>query len=91
MLKALQFGNVGKAKKRKPSESIVYEKGPYRRERNSLEGLHEEAEIQHKALRRGKNLAFSKDACLEMERVQSKVTLRKIGVGLKQRGGWAGC
>ena len=26
---------------------------------------HEEAEIQRKALRRGKNLAFSEDTCLE--------------------------
>ena len=33
----------------------------YRRERDSLEGPYEEAEIQRKALRRGKNLAFSED------------------------------
>ena len=32
-----------------------------------------------------KHLAFSKDTCLEKERVQSKVTPRKVGVGLKQR------
>ena len=57
----------------------------YRRERDSLEGPHEEAEIQRKALRRGKNLAFSEDTCLEKERVQSKVTSRKAGVGLKRR------
>ena len=57
----------------------------YRRERDSLEGPHEEAEIQHKALRRGKNLAFSEDTCLEKERVRSKVTPRKVGVGLKRR------
>ena len=57
----------------------------YRTERNSLEGPHEEAEIQHKALRRGKNLAFSEDTCLEKERVRSKVTPRKVGVGLKRR------
>ena len=57
----------------------------YRRVRDSLEGPHEEAEIQRKALRRGKNLAFSEDACLEKERVRSKVTPRKVGVGLKQR------
>ena len=55
----------------------------YRREMDSLEGPHDDAEIQHKALRRGKNLAFSKDTCLEKERVQSKVTPRKVGVGLK--------
>ena len=57
----------------------------YRRERDSLEGPHEEAEIQRKVLRRGKNLAFSEDTCLEKERVRSKVTPRKVGVGLKRR------
>ena len=56
---------------------------------------HEEAEIQRKALRHGKNLVFSKDTCLETERVQSKVTPRKVEVGLKRRrelvrGGWGG-
>ena len=60
-------------------------KALYRRESDSLEGPHDEAEIQHKALRRGKNLAFSKDTCLEKERVRSKVTPRNVGVGLKQR------
>ena len=39
--------------------------------------------MQRKALRRGMNLAFSKDTCLEKERVRSKVTPRKVGVGLK--------
>ena len=37
----------------------------YRKERDSLEGPHEEAEIQRKALRRGENLAFSEDTGLE--------------------------
>ena len=60
-------------------------KNLYRTERDSLEGPHEEAEIQRKALRRGKNLAFSEDTCLEKERVRSKVTPRKVGVGLKRR------
>ena len=46
---------------------------------------HEEAEIQRKAIRRGKNLAFNKDTCLEKERVRLKVTPRKVGVGLKRR------
>ena len=32
-----------------------------------------------------KNLAFSEDTCLEKERVRSKMTPRKIGVGLKRR------
>ena len=57
----------------------------YRRERDSLEGPHEKAEIQRKTLRRGKNLAFSEDTCLEKERVRSKVTPRKVGLGLKLR------
>ena len=57
----------------------------YTRERDSLEGPHKEAEIQRKALRRGENLAFSEETCLEKERVQSKVTPRKVGVGLKRR------
>ena len=32
-----------------------------------------------------KNLAFSEDTCLEKERVQSKLTLGKVEVGLKRR------
>ena len=50
-----------------------------------LRGAHEEAEIQRKALKRRNNLAFSEETCLEKERVQSKVTPRKMGVGLKRR------
>ena len=46
----------------------------YRKERDSLDGPHEEAEIQRRALRRGNNLAFSEDTRLEKERVRSKVT-----------------
>ena len=57
----------------------------YRTERDSLEGPQEKAEIQRKALRRGKNLAFSEDTCLEKERVRSKVTPRKVERGLKRR------
>ena len=60
-------------------------KALYRTEGDFVEGPHEEAEMQHKALRRGKNLAFSEDTCLEKERVWSKVTPRKVGVGLKRR------
>ena len=59
----------------------------YRREKDSLEGPHDEAGVQRKALRRGYNLAFSKDTCLEKERVRSKVTPRKVGVGLKREAG----
>ena len=60
-------------------------KALYRREMDSLVGPHEEAEIQREALRQGKKLAFSEDTYLEKERVRSKVTLRKDGVGLKRR------
>ena len=65
------------------------EKGPKKRFIQKREGLlrgsHEEVEIQRKPLRRGKNLAFSEDKCLEKERVWSKVSRRKVGVGLKRR------
>ena len=40
--------------------------------------------MQCKVLRRGKNLAFSEGICLEKESVRLKVTLRKVGVGLKR-------
>ena len=46
---------------------------------------HEEAEIQRNAFRRGKNLVFSEDTCLEKERVWSKMIPRKVGVRLKLR------
>ena len=71
-----------------PGEAYVrrgQRKALYRRERDSLEGPHEKAEIQHMALRRRKNLAFSENACLEKKRVRLKVTTRKVGVGLKRR------
>ena len=57
----------------------------YRRERASLDGAHEEAERQRKVLKPGKNLAFSEDTGLEKKRMRSKVTPRKVGVGLKRR------
>ena len=90
ILVALRKGNH-------PGETHVRrgrKKDLYRTERDSLEGPHKKTEIQHTVLRRGKNLAFSKDTCLEKEKVQSKVTPTKVGVGLKQRwepskGGWA--
>ena len=71
-----------------PGEAYVKRgrrKDLYRRVRDSLEGPHEEAEIQHRAWRRGKNLAFSEDTCLEKERVRSKVIPRKVEVELKRR------
>ena len=80
-LVALRKGNhPGEAEVRKGQKKVSY-----KRERDSLEGSHDEAEIQRKALRRGKNLAFSEDTCLKKERVQSKVTPKKVGVGLKRR------
>ena len=60
-------------------------KALYRTERDFLEGPHKEAEIQRNGLRRGKNVTYSKDTCLENERVRSKETPRKVGVELKRR------
>ena len=57
----------------------------YRRGKDTLEGPHVEAEIQRKALRRGKNLTFREDTCFEKERVRLKMNPRKVGVGLKRR------
>ena len=83
-MKAFQFGKMGKFTKENHSgEAYVKRsrrKALYRRERGFLERPHEEAEIQHKALRRGKNLAFSKETWLEKERMRSKLTPRIIGV-----------
>ena len=80
-LVALRKGNhPGEAQVRRGRRKDLY-----KRERDSLDGPHQEAEIHRKALRRGKNLAFSEDTCLEKERVRSKVTTRKVGVGLKRR------
>ena len=81
MLVALKKGNhPGKAYVRRARRKALY-----RKERDSLEGPHEEAETQCKALTRRKNLVFSEDKCLEKERMCSKVTPRKVGVGLKRR------
>ena len=80
-LVALTTGNhPGEAQVRRGQRKDLY-----RTERDSLKGLHDEAEIQRKALRHGKNLAFSEDICLEKVSVRSKWIPRKIGVGLKRR------
>ena len=60
---------------------MAEEKFLYSRERDSLEGPYDEADIQRKALRCEKNLAFSEDTCLDKERVRSKVTPRKVKLG----------
>ena len=73
-----------------PDEAYVRwgrRKALYRRERDSLEGLHVEAQIQREALRRGKNLAFSKDTCLEKGRVQSKVAPKNGSSGIETKAG----
>ena len=57
----------------------------YRTERDSLAGPHEEAEIQRKALRRGKNLAFSEDTCLKKEESAVEGDPEKSWMGLKRR------
>ena len=62
-------------------------KALYRTERGSLEGPNEKAEIQSKALRRGKNFTFSKNTCLEKERMQMKVTPRKVGSWIETKAG----
>ena len=63
ILVTLKTGNYpGKAYVKKGRRKALY-----RRERDSLEGPYEETEIQRKALRQGKNLAFSEDTCLEKE------------------------
>ena len=88
-VKTFQFDKVKTLKKRNhPAEALVRRgrrKALYRRERDSLQGPHKEAEIQRKALTRGKNLTFSEDTCLEKERVQSKMTSRKVGMELKRK------
>ena len=64
ILVALRKGNrPGEAQVRRGRRKDLY------RTEDFLEGPHDEAEIQPKALRRGKNLAFSEDTCLEKERV----------------------
>ena len=71
-----------------PGEAYVRRgrrKGLYKRESDFLEGPHEEAKMQRMALRRGKNLAFSEDTCLENGRVWLKVISKMVGVGLKRR------
>ena len=78
---------VALKKRNHPGEAYVRKgrrKASYRRE-ELLRGAHEEAEIRSKALRGGKNLAFSEDTCLEKERVRSEVTPRMVEVGLKRR------
>ena len=54
----------GEAYVRRAEEKLYTEK-----KRDSLEGPHDEAEIEREALRRRKNLSFSEDTCLEKERV----------------------
>ena len=71
-----------------PGEAYVKKgrrKTLHSRERDSLEEPHRGAEIQRKTLRHGKNLAFNDEACLENERVRSKMTPKKVEVGLKRR------
>ena len=59
----------------------------YRTERDSLEGPHEEAEIQCKALRRGKNLAFGEDTCLEKGKSAVEGDPKKSWSGIKTEAG----
>ena len=59
----------------------------YRTESDSLEGPHDEAQIQRRALRPGNNLALSEDTCLVKERVRSKVTPEKSWSGIETDAG----
>ena len=69
--------------RRGPKKSFIQKR------RGLLKGPHEEAEIQHKALRRGKNLAFSEDTCSEKKKVRSKGDPKKSRTNQQppQRGG----
>ena len=49
----------------------------YTRERDYLEGPHEEAEMQRNTLRRGKNLAFSEDTPSRKERLSPTSKARR--------------
>ena len=62
-------------------------KALYRKERDWLEGIHEEAEIERKVFKKRKHMAFSKDTCSEKERVGSKRIPKKVGVALKRKEG----
>ena len=77
-------------KRNHPGEAYVRRdrrKALCRRERDSLEGPHEEAEIQRKALRRGNNLAFSEYTCLEKERKAVEGDPKESWSGIKTEAG----
>ena len=77
-------------KRNHPGEAYVrrdQRKDLYRRKRDSLEGPHEEAEIQRKALRRGNNLAFSEYTCLEKERKAVEGDPKESWSGIKTEAG----
>ena len=58
----------------------------FKKTRNPILGRDPSVENRwRKALKPGKNLAFNEDTCLEKERVRSKVTPRKVRVGLKRK------
>ena len=62
-------------------------KALYRRERDSLEGPHEEAEIQRRALKRGKNLAFSEDTCFRKGKSAIEGDPKKCWSGIETEAG----
>ena len=66
-------------------ETIWVKKSFIQKREGLLRVPHEEAEIQCKTYRRGKNLAFSEDTCLENVRVRLKMIPKKVRVGLKRR------
>ena len=58
----------------------------YRTKRDSFEGPHEEAKIQRKALRRGKNLAISEDTCLVKGKSAVEGDPKKSCSGIEKKG-----
>ena len=73
-----------------PGETYVRRgrrKALYKTKRDSLEGPHDEEEIQRKALRRGKNLAFSEDTCLEKGKSAVEGDPKKSSSGIETETG----
>ena len=62
-------------------------KALYKTERESLEGPYEEAEIQRRAFRRGKKLAFSEDTCFEKRKDAVKNDPKQNWSGIETEAG----
>ena len=83
ILVALRKGNhLGEAYVRRGRRKDLY-----RTERDSLEGPQEEAEIQRKVLRRGKNLAFCEEYMLSKGKSAVEGDPEKSWSGIKTEAG----